>query len=448
MPDDLSALDQLDAPEDWRQIEQRSPGRPPTDPSDARRRIAAAVTAVVVAIAAGTFLVIRFDRSESTTQTPTPTPPSGCISGWVVAPKPYTEDVHSDLLVAESATSPNDVWAVGTRFLKGARADDSIPLIEHWDGVQWQVSPGADTGGRGGFFQDVLAIAPNDVWVVGGLHGTYGDDLIEHWDGTTWSLFEGDPQKLWGLEEVEASSADDVWAHGISFPVVGGESISRDIYEHWDGSSWTTYEGPLAVDPSVGYSATQVLSITPSGDPWAAGGTIRGFSEAGQISGALVEKWNREAWVEVPRPRGDAPISGLAAVNDSDVWALTGLGLSTVGSYGYGGGTSLVHWDGRSWSVPTSVDGSVSTLMVGRNNEVWAFGTSEDGDPSVGPIREGRWQPTKIVPPGVRTVGLSDVTFTSDGTIIAFGSDYPAALGGGSTASLDQEKNYLWVDCA
>jgi hypothetical protein len=446
MPEDLSVLDQLDAPDDWRTIEQRAPGRLPVGPNNTRRRITAAATAIVVAVAAGTFLAVRFDRSAPLSETPTP-PPAACVPGWVISPKPYSEGVSSDLLVAASATSPSDVWAVGTRFLTGARADDSVPLIERWDGYRWQVVPGADTGGRGGFLTDVVAIAPDNAWAVGGLHGIHGDDLIEHWDGANWSIFEGDPENLWGLEEIAAIAPDDVWAHGVSFPVVGGESISRDIYEHWDGTSWATYEGPLVVEPSVGYSATQVISVTPSGDAWAGGGTIRGFGEAGQISGALIERWNGEAWVVVSPPSGHAPVSELAVLNGGDVWATTGGGLSTVGSYGYGGASALIHWDGESWGAANSPDGSINQLFVRGSDGVWGLGSSKDGGPLVGPIRDGGWHPIDMTAPLPATGGLTDASVTSDGTLIAFGSDYPKALGGGFEGGLGEENSYLWIDC-
>jgi hypothetical protein len=75
MREDLSLLDELDAPDDWRQIEQRAPSRPPIR-SDTRRRLVAGVTAIIVAVAAGALLVTRFDRSAPLVTTPTPVSPS------------------------------------------------------------------------------------------------------------------------------------------------------------------------------------------------------------------------------------------------------------------------------------------------------------------------------------------------------------------------------------
>ncbi len=74
MREDLSALDDLAAPDDWRAIERRMPARPPTESGRTRRRVIAAFTAIVVAVAAGALLVTRFDRSTPLDQTPTPAP--------------------------------------------------------------------------------------------------------------------------------------------------------------------------------------------------------------------------------------------------------------------------------------------------------------------------------------------------------------------------------------
>jgi hypothetical protein len=74
MREDLSVLNDLAAPDDWRAIERRTPLRPPTALGRARRRGIAAFTAIMVAIAAGALLVTRFDRSTPMDQTPTAAP--------------------------------------------------------------------------------------------------------------------------------------------------------------------------------------------------------------------------------------------------------------------------------------------------------------------------------------------------------------------------------------
>jgi hypothetical protein len=407
----------------------------------------AAGAAFVIGLA-GIGLGVNALRDEDTVRIESPaTPASACVPGWVVSAKPFTEGVSSDLLVTASGTSPTDVWAVGTRFLLRARADETVALIEHWDGTGWTVVPGADTGGQGAFLNDVVALAPDDVWVVGGLQGPNGGGLIEHWGGTSWSIVEGAPEHLWGLGSIVAVGSDDLWAHGVGYPVVGGESISRDIYEHWDGATWSTSVGPLGVDPSIGTAATQVLAVDPSGEVWAAGGKVRGFGEAGQLSGALVERWNGETWAETAAPPGDQPIGGLGVIDAHDVWALTGGALREGGQIYGAAGSALAHWDGSEWSRPFAIDGTVADVVARGANDVWAVGSDQDGRPLIERWTGERWQPIETSVPGEVSSGLLSAAATPTGALIAFGSDYPSSKGGAFEGPIGEMSNYLWIDC-
>lgn len=80
------------------------------------------------------------------------------------------------------AVSTNDVWAVGSEL--GASA-----LIEHWNGAEWQtVDNPSDTGSM---LVDLSVISSTDIWAVGCPVAACGDaggpPLIEHWDGNEWN---------------------------------------------------------------------------------------------------------------------------------------------------------------------------------------------------------------------------------------------------------------------
>ncbi len=87
-----------------------------------------------------------------------------------------------DRLNAVEAVAPNDVWAVGST------ADASgtpSTLIEHWDGTAWSIVPSPDLGAPGNWLAGVSATSADDVWAVG---SGKGDGLIEHWDGMAWTV--------------------------------------------------------------------------------------------------------------------------------------------------------------------------------------------------------------------------------------------------------------------
>jgi len=85
-------------------------------------------------------------------------------------------------LHAVKAVSSNDVWAVGNEV--GAKA-----LTEHWDGTAWTVVDNPSDVNSVLF--DLSVISPTDIWAVGCTVTACGDaggaPLIEHWDGTQWN---------------------------------------------------------------------------------------------------------------------------------------------------------------------------------------------------------------------------------------------------------------------
>jgi hypothetical protein len=300
----------------------------------------------------------------------------------------------------------------------------------------------------------VVALSPDDVWAVGTLmartDADHQEPLIEHWDGRRWSVaqnaqfpIETDPEG----EAIAAAAPNDIWILGLDYPVVNGGSISRDLYEHWDGSRWSLFEGPQVIDPAVGTAAVQVLSVDASGDVWAVGGKVRGFSEAGRIAGSLAERWDGSKWVEEPPPPGDAALSALAVAGPRDVWAVRGGGLRTDGSYGGGGREQFLHWNGSGWELSAPIDGTVNGMAANGPVGVWATGSTSDGGPLIEHWDGDAWLQVGEDAPGSVTTGLASVSIAPSGAVVAFGSDYPASFGGGYEGPGNGANNYLWTDC-
>jgi hypothetical protein len=83
--------------------------------------------------------------------------------------------------------------------------------VEHWDGNSWSVIPIPDIGGA--HLTGVTALTGNDVWAVGYDYPGYDISFTLHWDGNSWrQTLNPNPQGL--LYDVEAVSAEDVWAVG------------------------------------------------------------------------------------------------------------------------------------------------------------------------------------------------------------------------------------------
>lgn len=170
------------------------------------------------------------------------------------------------------------------------------------------------------------------------------------------------------LAGVAAASASDAWAVGAYYP--SSSNILATLAEHFDGTRWTAY--PL---PNVGVEENTLLAVSmPStGVAWAVGYYVNGkFQQQ-----TLIEHFNGTVWSVVPSPSPGALqniLFGVAAITDSDVWAVGGEQDATGLWH-----TLAEHWNGTSWSVVNAVDAGSSgnhfyAVKAIASNSVYAVG--------------------------------------------------------------------------
>ncbi len=247
-----------------------------------------------------------------------------------------------------TAVASNNVWAVGS--FSNVSTSTRFTLIEHWDGARWSLvsSPTPSVGGQ---LNAVTAVAANDIW-AGGTTG--GVNLIEHYDGTAWSVVTApSPQRQSSIASISAISATDVWAVGRGGKYASGEAL------HWNGQAWSIVTTP---QPFFQGTLTSVVALA-SNNVWAVGGGVPRTGPGGEIT--VIEHWDGTRWTIVPSPNV-APtaasnfLTGVAAISATDIWA--------VGYYSDSTGTHTLteHWDGTSWSILASPDGSgAATILSG-----------------------------------------------------------------------------------
>jgi hypothetical protein len=139
-------------------------------------------------------------------------------SGWSSLAVPVFGDFSEFMDLG--GTSGADVWAVGKR----QTCEDcnyETAMIVHYDGQGWtqQLSKNADV------YAGVWAVAPNDVWVVG--RNDEGNANVLHYDGSGWSRGEPLSTSQNGLQDVWASSSNDVYA------------VGPRVLLHYDGTAWS-----------------------------------------------------------------------------------------------------------------------------------------------------------------------------------------------------------------
>jgi hypothetical protein len=157
-------------------------------------------------------------------------------TNWSIVQGPPTGSFAA--LSGVSATSSTDVWAVGSQG-RSAQAE-----VLHFDGTTWSVVPNVPSVGN---LNAVTAVAPNNVWAVGGR-------TILHFDGSKWTSVaaaipgSGSAQVGFGFSGIAAASANNIYAVGaFSDPTIDG-GFERTLVEHWDGTSWSVVSSPNSTD--------------------------------------------------------------------------------------------------------------------------------------------------------------------------------------------------------
>lgn len=133
-------------------------------------------------------------------------------SGWTRQSTPVATPIWGLWAVA-----PDDVWAVG-----GDVAAEGPPLVLHYDGRDWtRAALPTLVRPRVAAFFKVWASGPEDVYAVG------QNGAVVHYDGASFTeLFVGVSQDLIGIW---GTGADDVM-------MVGGRGTAEIV--HFDGSEW------------------------------------------------------------------------------------------------------------------------------------------------------------------------------------------------------------------
>jgi hypothetical protein len=220
-------------------------------------------------------------------------------------------------LQAVHGTSATDVWAVGDQ-------------VVHYDGCEWTALDisGATDKPLGA----VWALAPDDVWAVG---GEVGDGVAVHFDGAAWTAYPmpGQMSGVWG------SASDRVWAVGQDGTIM-----------RWDGSAWSA-EGGWSGDPLVWFEA---VWGTADGDVWLVGEKdYRGF-----IARRAGDEWTAAP----PRRQPDWFLYALGGSGPDDIWA--------AGNFG-----RVMHWNGEAWTEPSDlvIQGALEGIAIGANHS-WLVG--------------------------------------------------------------------------
>lgn len=229
-------------------------------------------------------------------------------------------------LTAVTSVASNDIWAVGTANSSGSTA--LLPLVEHWDGVSWKVvaSP-TPTPTSSSALLGAAATSPTNVWAVGSGGGR---TLVERWQGAAWTIVPSadvPPQQPGAavvdtLTSVTAISSTNAWAVGHAFDTVSGSGLTnRTVVEHWNGTKWSLVSAPsVEQHPQL----TGVAAVGAS-DIWAVGSGWHDVATGVPVQHPILLHYNGASWSSVTPPANVGPsdnlLNGVTALPGGAVWA-------------------------------------------------------------------------------------------------------------------------------
>ena len=346
-------------------------------------------------------------------------------------------------LLAVTSTTTGDAWAVG--WYQAGTSASPLPqtLIEHFDGTSWSIVPSPDQLNVNGVATSnelvaVSADSATDVWAVGwyvdvNAYGYPVDQLlVEHYNGTAWSLAPAtaSPFDAFGPRATEnqflgvaAASPTNVWAVGQYH----SGSTAETLIEHFDGTSWS-----IVASPNPGTSANVLTAVALDG---AGGADAVGYTSTGTVDQTLIEHYDGTAWSIVASPDTSTTLSnqlaGVTATSATDIWA--------VGTASGGTGTTPVdqtlieHYDGTAWSIVSSPDTSttLSNQLAGvaatSAADIWAVGTASGGTGTT-PVDQ-----TLIV--GSPPASTTSVTASVSSPVVGQAVTYTATVSGSAAAT-------------
>jgi hypothetical protein len=203
-------------------------------------------------------------------------------SGYVLLP--YPTNLQSQL-VAITATSSTDVWAVGNYYSAGY-----LPYIEHWDGVSWTPTLITYPSGSDSQLTAVSAWSSTDVWAVGEFNpGPGRQSWAVHWNGGTWSTIStpnsaSGANTIFGVAALEAGHAVGV---GMGNYISG---ISPRQSQAWDLSTGTSTTSTLGT--GLGTGDNNLYAVKKSGTGVQAVGYQRSTTTAPRQTLAIPAAWD------------------------------------------------------------------------------------------------------------------------------------------------------------
>jgi hypothetical protein len=241
---------------------------------------------------------------------------------WNVIPTPKLNTNDNAAFNGVLALATDNVYAVGYQPATNGAVET---LIEHWDGSVWTVVPSPNGNNTGNVLTSISATSPNDIWAVGDqtAPGIEVRTLALHFDGNAWSIVPT-PNPVGGssldqnvLTSVVAVASDDVTAVGFTL----ANFTELTMAQHWDGNNWTVVSTPNKSTVQGSFNTLRGVTAVNSTDLYAVGFFADSASAGQQLT--LILHFDGNQWTIINSPgKGIAQqLNGVSALpGTTDVW--------------------------------------------------------------------------------------------------------------------------------
>ncbi|MBV9008400.1 MAG: dockerin type I repeat-containing protein, partial [Verrucomicrobia bacterium] len=232
------------------------------------------------------------------------------------------------------------------------------------------------------YLYGITCRASTDCWAVGTAYNqpapfiAAGTIVVEHYDGSSWSLVSTPTTTAAGgvLYNVACVSGNDCWAAGSTFTGL----VYQTLIEHYDGTAWS-----ITSSPNSSNEENFLYGITCTGvsDCWAVG---YDYTQDAQLYRTLIEHYDGSSWSIVTSPNGSSQSNYFQAVTCAgagDCWA--------VGYYTDDADANIFtlteYYDGTSWQVVNTPNprskgdtNDLQAITCLSSGNCWAVGYSYD----------------------------------------------------------------------
>ena len=266
----------------------------------------------------------------------------------------------------------------------------------------------------------------SDFCVAVGAFGTTSalNTLVETFNGTSWSIVPSPtPTGIDALDGVSCTSSSFCLAVGLS---MNQDLQFRSFSEVFSGSKWSIVPSP---NPGSGDNLLTGVACSSSSSCVAVGAYDNGTDAP---SRTLAATFNGSSWSVVSSPNSGSSDDGLASV--SCVSSTDCVAVGSVGDYdnesGPGSQTLVETFNGSSWSITPSADGSADDYLdgvwCGSSGSCTAVGAHDNGyntnDQSLAETFNGSsWSVVATPNEGSGDNDLSDVSCVSSNSCVAVG---------------------------